>query len=388
MRRYAQIAVLFLLGGALLKVAFSGAYLRYVRGTLLPLLIIGGAALLAIAAANLWREIQAVRTDEQPTATGLRLGGLFRTDVLSAPDRSRRPGLGAQTQPEPVRPVAPVSDPPAGRHAALAAGWAAAAHEGLDKAPAAADSVEVSSVTGEGWNDRTVAVGQLADVPGEPADTAAVEPVSPVGWGDTAEPADVRPVPAGPGTRGGWALLAAVLALVLLAPPALGTWPATRTGTLTVARGATPTAGGTAQPTASGTPATSGPTAGPTSAPTGAPSAEPVSMSLVDYAERATAGGASLAGLQVQLVGFIVAGPHGEAYLARLTIGCCAAGARPVKVGLTGDLPGVLTPDRWVEVVGGYVARTDPDPVNGAPIPYLSVVTVTDVTPPSNPYES
>jgi uncharacterized membrane protein YcgQ (UPF0703/DUF1980 family) len=111
-------------------------------------------------------------------------------------------------------------------------------------------------------------------------------------------------------------------------------------------------------------------------------------MSLVDYAAKATAGGASLAGLQVRLVGFIVAGPHGEPYLARLAIGCCAAGARPVKVGLTGDLPVVLTPDRWVEVVGGYVARTDPDPVNGAPIPYVSVVTVTEVAPPSDPYES
>jgi uncharacterized membrane protein YcgQ (UPF0703/DUF1980 family) len=111
-------------------------------------------------------------------------------------------------------------------------------------------------------------------------------------------------------------------------------------------------------------------------------------MSLVDYAGQAAAGGAALAGVQVRLVGFIVAGPHGEPYLARLVIGCCAAGARPVKVGLTGDLPGVLTADRWVEVVGGYVARTDSDPINGAPIPYLSVVSVTDVLPPADPYES
>jgi uncharacterized repeat protein (TIGR03943 family) len=388
MRRYAQIAVLFLLGGALLKVALSGAYLRYVRGTLLLPLIIGGAALVAIATANLWREIQAVRTDEQPTITGLRLGGLFRTEMLSAPDRSRHRGLSARRQPAPGRPGARAADPPAGRHAAQAAGWAAAAHEGLDEAPTAADSADVSAVGGEGRNDRTLAVGRPADVPGQAADTAALQPVSPVGWAGSGEPAGVRPAPAGPATRAGWALLAAVLALVLLAPPALGTWPATRAGTLILSRGATPTAGATAEATPAGTTATSGPTAGPTAAPTDASSVQPVSMSLVDYATRATAGGASLAGLQVRLVGFIVAGPHGEPYLARLAIGCCAAGARPVKVGLTGDLPGVLTPDRWVEVVGGYVARTDPDPVNGAPIPYVSVVTVTEVTPPSNPYES
>jgi uncharacterized repeat protein (TIGR03943 family) len=111
-------------------------------------------------------------------------------------------------------------------------------------------------------------------------------------------------------------------------------------------------------------------------------------MSLVDYVRHAAAGGPALAGRQVRLVGFVMAGPRGEPYLARLLIGCCAAGARPVKVGLTGDLPGVLTPGRWVEVVGTYSDRTDADPANGAAIPYVSVVAVTEIPAPADPYDS
>ena len=112
-----------------------------------------------------------------------------------------------------------------------------------------------------------------------------------------------------------------------------------------------------------------------------------VPMSLMDYAAHASSGAPALAGRQVQLVGFIMAGAHGEPYIVRLVIGCCAAGARPAKVGLTGDLTGVLTPGGWVEVVGTYVDRTDFDPVNGAAIPYLSVVSLSQIPPPTDPYD-
>jgi putative membrane protein len=111
-------------------------------------------------------------------------------------------------------------------------------------------------------------------------------------------------------------------------------------------------------------------------------------MSLVDYVGHAAAGAPALSGRQVRLVGFVMAGPRGEPYLARLLIGCCAAGARPVKVGLTGDLPGVLSPGDWVEVVGTYTDRVDPDPVNGEAIPYVSVVSVTVIPAPADPYDS
>src|SRR5690606_36979947 len=140
------------------------------------------------------------------------------------------------------------------------------------------------------------------------------------------------------------------------APPALGPFSVSRAGTLaTVAAGEAPAPG------------------------------DPVSMSLVDYAGYAAAGGQALTGRQVRLEGFAVAGPHGEPYLARLVVGCCAAG--PVKVGLAGDLPGVFTPGQWVEVVGVYDDRTDADPVNGAAIPYVSVVSVAEIPPPADPYD-
>jgi uncharacterized membrane protein YcgQ (UPF0703/DUF1980 family) len=90
----------------------------------------------------------------------------------------------------------------------------------------------------------------------------------------------------------------------------------------------------------------------------------------------------------VRLVGFVIPGPRREPYLARLVMGCCAAGAQPVKIGLTGDLPGVLTADTWVEVVGVYTEQVGRDPLNGAPIPYVSVVEVTTIGPPDHPYES
>ena len=59
-----------------------------------------------------------------------------------------------------------------------------------------------------------------------------------------------------------------------------------------------------------------------------------------------------------------------------------------MKVGLTGDLPGILVADQWVEVVGRYAGQTDRDPVNGGAIPYIFVVSVREVAPPEQPYES
>ncbi|WP_053737783.1 TIGR03943 family protein [Nocardia sp. NRRL S-836] len=49
MRRETQNILLVLLGGALLKISFSGLYLRYVKPGLLPLLIAGGAVMIGLA---------------------------------------------------------------------------------------------------------------------------------------------------------------------------------------------------------------------------------------------------------------------------------------------------------------------------------------------------
>jgi uncharacterized repeat protein (TIGR03943 family) len=58
-RRETQNVLLVLLGGALLKISFTGAYLRYVRPQHQWLLILAGAVMLALAAVSIVREIRA-----------------------------------------------------------------------------------------------------------------------------------------------------------------------------------------------------------------------------------------------------------------------------------------------------------------------------------------
>ncbi|WP_444543491.1 TIGR03943 family putative permease subunit, partial [Longispora fulva] len=89
----------------------------------------------------------------------------------------------------------------------------------------------------------------------------------------------------------------------------------------------------------------------------------------------------------VKLSGFVVAGPDNRVYLARLRITCCAADARPIKVGLTGALPDGLAPDSWIEVVGTYDPRTDVDEVSAEKIPYITVTKATPIAAPKKAYE-
>lgn len=63
MRRETQNILLVLLGGALLKISFTGAYLRYVRPQHHWLLIIAGAVMLALAAVSIVREVRGRRID-------------------------------------------------------------------------------------------------------------------------------------------------------------------------------------------------------------------------------------------------------------------------------------------------------------------------------------
>jgi uncharacterized repeat protein (TIGR03943 family) len=162
----------------------------------------------------------------------------------------------------------------------------------------------------------------------------------------------------------GWLLVLPVLGLLLVAPPALGSYAAGQAGT-----------------------ALSG------QSPTGfppLPAGDPARVTMLDYASRAVFDqGRSLAGRRVELTGFLAGGPDGGQYLARMVLSCCAADARPVKVGLTGDgpEPGQLDADTWVEVVGRYSDRTASDPVNGETIPYLDVESWQQVPAPKQQYE-
>ena len=161
--------------------------------------------------------------------------------------------------------------------------------------------------------------------------------------------------------RVSWLLILPVFALMLAAPPALGSYAANRAGT-----------GITEPPGFADLPA-----------------GDPVRLRVLDYATRAVYDhGRSLTGRHVRLTGFLTTGPGGTPLLTRMFLSCCAADAQPVKVGLTGRVPTGMKPDTWIEVVGTYTARQIKDDVNGAPIPFLEVDEVTRVSPPRERYEN
>ncbi|WP_217209842.1 TIGR03943 family protein [Streptomyces sp. AC550_RSS872] len=163
-----------------------------------------------------------------------------------------------------------------------------------------------------------------------------------------------------PEPRVSWLLVLPLLALILVAPPALGSYSATRTGT-----------------------ALQEPLAYPD-----LPAADPLRLSVVDYAGRAVYDhGRSLRGRRIQLTGFLALNRDGTPYLVRMALNCCAADAQPVKVALTGQVPPVLQPDTWLRVTGTYTPRRAEDPVNGGPIPYIEVTEAKPVPEPTDPYD-
>ncbi|MGI5502001.1 TIGR03943 family putative permease subunit [Lentzea sp. CA-135723] len=58
MRRETQNILLVLLGGALLKISFSGLYLRYVQKSLLPLLIAAGVIMIGLALFSIVQDVR------------------------------------------------------------------------------------------------------------------------------------------------------------------------------------------------------------------------------------------------------------------------------------------------------------------------------------------
>ncbi|MCX5369015.1 TIGR03943 family protein [Streptomyces sp. NBC_00015] len=163
-----------------------------------------------------------------------------------------------------------------------------------------------------------------------------------------------------PEPRVSWLLILPLLALILVAPPALGSYSATRTGT-----------------------ALQEPLAYPA-----LPATDPLPLSVVDYAGRAVYDhGRTLTGREVRLTGFVALDHDGTPYLVRMALNCCAADAQPVKVGLTGDIPPVLQPDTWLTITGAYTPRTTHDPVNNGPIPFIEVTTATPAPTPRDPYD-
>lgn len=161
----------------------------------------------------------------------------------------------------------------------------------------------------------------------------------------------------GPGTA--WLLLLPVLAIFLVAPPALGAYTADRA------------------------PATVAEPAGDVADPL--PPGNPVTVTLTEYATRAIWDrGRSLEGRRIRMVGFVSTRPAGGILLTRIVVTCCAADARPVRIAVP-ESPRTFAPDTWVEVVGTY-GGFDRSATTGR-VPVLRAESVRQVEQPAEPYE-
>ncbi|MEU7588176.1 TIGR03943 family protein [Micromonospora sp. NPDC049230] len=162
--------------------------------------------------------------------------------------------------------------------------------------------------------------------------------------------------------RVAWLLLLPALGLLLVSPPALGSFAAGQAGTAL-----------SADQDDDYPPL---------------PPGDPATTTVFDYASRALFDkGESIGNRRVQLTGFITPGPDGQPILARMILSCCAADGRPVKLGMAGSAPTGLANDTWIQVTGRYTDRITHDPINDEEIPYIDIESWRQVTAPKDPYE-
>ncbi len=162
------------------------------------------------------------------------------------------------------------------------------------------------------------------------------------------------------GGRVGWLLLAPVVALLLVTPPALGSAAVDRS-TVTVSGSA------------------------PAFAPLPAGD-EPRTLPLQEFQDRALdRSGASVRGRVVTVTGFVARERDGEGIrLARYQIACCAADAVAAVVRVVGpvvEAAGVPRREQWFTVTGTFRA------VGADGVPELTAATLTPVPTPVDPYE-
>ena len=154
----------------------------------------------------------------------------------------------------------------------------------------------------------------------------------------------------------GWLLLAPIAALLLVAPPTLGSFGVGRGATVDVRAGA-PVFHRLAR------------------------SADPLPMSLLEFGQRAfDHDGVSFNGRPVQLTGFVAGDEEHGFRLARYTIACCAADATPVVVRVVGTVGDPTPRDQWVTVTGVFQAGP-------SDLPRLAATSVVEVPAPNDPYE-
>jgi uncharacterized repeat protein (TIGR03943 family) len=154
----------------------------------------------------------------------------------------------------------------------------------------------------------------------------------------------------------GWLLLAPIAALLLVAPPTLGSYGVGRAATVDIRAGA------------------------PVFKPL-APRAEPHPMTLLEFGQRAyDHNGSNFNGAVVQLTGFVAGAETRGFQLARYQIACCAADATPAVVGVVGTSGDAPPLDQWVVVTGTFRR-------SGDELPELAATSVVDIETPNEPYE-
>lgn len=160
------------------------------------------------------------------------------------------------------------------------------------------------------------------------------------------------------GPRAAWLLLLPVLAIFLIAPPALGAYAAARE-----------TTNGSQSREAKAPPL---------------PPGDPVAVTVADYVGRAVwDDGLTLEGRTVEMTGFVTPDPAGGWWLTRLAIACCAADAITSKIKVV-DGP-ELPANTWVTVTGSWVpgGGTQSDTA----VPLIEVADLEQVPQPENPYQ-
>jgi uncharacterized repeat protein (TIGR03943 family) len=172
----------------------------------------------------------------------------------------------------------------------------------------------------------------------------------------------VKPVDAhdhhhdGEGVPVGWLLLAPIAALLLVAPPTLGSYGVGRAATVDIRSGA-----GVLEPLER--------------------TAEPRPMTLLEFTQRAFENeGASFNRAAVQLTGFVAGAEPGGFRLARYQIACCAADAAPIVVRIVGTVGDAPVRDQWVTVTGMFDGEDDE-------LPELAATSVVEIRAPNDPYE-
>jgi uncharacterized repeat protein (TIGR03943 family) len=155
----------------------------------------------------------------------------------------------------------------------------------------------------------------------------------------------------------GWLLLAPIAALLLVAPPTLGSYGVGRAAAnVNIKAGA-----GVFKPMQRGV--------------------EPLQMTLLEFGQRAyDHHGTSFNGAPVKLVGFVAGDVDGGFELARYTISCCAADAAPIVVRVLGTSGDPAARDQWVTVTGTFRP-------GGGDIPDLIATSVAQIPAPEDPYE-